>query len=166
MEITDINRFLNYYGKIRSRTVKIIECIPPAKIEWTYKEGKFTFGDIIRHLAAIERYMYAENARFQLSRYPGHGQELAAGYEETLKFFHRLHREAIEIFSKLTTADLNKKCVTPAGISITLWKWLRAMVEHEVHHRGQIFIYLGMIDELVPPLYGLTSEEVQQRSKT
>lgn len=165
MEITDINRFLDYYGKIRSRTVKVIECIPPDKIEWTYKEGKFTFGDIIRHLAAIERYMYAENARFRASRYPGHGQELASGYEETLDFFHRLHEESIAIFSKLTTADLNKKCVTPAGISITLWKWLRAMVEHEVHHRGQIFIYLGMIGESAPPLYGLTSEEVQQRSK-
>ncbi len=166
MEITDINRFLDYYGKIRSRTVKVIECIPPDKIEWTYKEGKFTFGDIIRHLATIERYMYAENARFQTSRYPGHGQKLASGYKETLEFFHRLHEESITIFSKLTTADLNKKCVTPAGISITLWKWLRAMVEHEVHHRGQIFIYLGMIGESAPPLYGLTSEEVQQRSKS
>lgn len=165
MEITDINQFLDYYGKIRSRTVKVIECIPPDKIEWTYKEGKFTFGDIIRHLATIERYMYAENARFRASHYPGHSQELASGYEETLDFFHSLHEESITIFSKLTKADLNKKCVTPAGVSITLWKWLRAMVEHEVHHRGQIFIYLGMIGESAPPLYGLTSEEVQQRSK-
>jgi len=164
MEITDINHFLDYYGKIRSRTIKVIDYIPPDKIEWTYREGKFTFGDIIRHLATIERYMYAENAQFRTSRYPGHGQELASGYEKILNFFHRLHEESIEIFSKLTTADLNKRCVTPAGTSITLWKWLRTMVEHEVHHRGQIFIYLGMIGESVPPLYGLTSEEVQQRS--
>jgi len=164
MQITDIESFLHYYGRIRSRTETVIECIPPDKLEWTYKQGKFTFGDIIRHLATIERYMYAENARFKPSRYPGHGQELASGYEETLDFFHRLHEESMEIFSKLTTKDLNKKCVTPAGISITLWKWLRAMIEHEVHHRGQIFIYLGMIGESAPPLYGLTSEEVQQQS--
>lgn len=165
MEITDITRFLDYYERIRSRTEKVIKCIPPDKIEWTYREGKFTFGDIIRHLAAIERYMYAENVQFKPSRYPGHGQELASGYEQTLKYFHDLHDESIAIFSKLSNEDLNRKCMTPGGVSITLWKWLRAMVEHEVHHRGQIYLYLGLIGESVPPLYGLTSEEVQQRSR-
>jgi len=165
MQIIDIDMFLDYYGKIRSRTLNVIKSIPPDKIEWTYKEGKFTFGDIIRHLATIERYMYAENAQFRPSIYPGHGLELATGYEGTLKFFNDLHEESINIFSRLTVEDLNKKCVTPGGISITLWKWLRAMIEHEIHHRGQIFIYLGLLGTTVPPLYGLTSEEVLRRSK-
>lgn len=166
MEITDIEPFLHYYGRIRERTETVIQCIPPDKLEWTYREGKFTFGDIIRHLAAIERYMYAENAQFKPSRYPGHGKELADGYEETLQYFRDRHEESMTIFSDLTPQDLKKKCVTPGGVSITLWKWLRAMVEHEVHHRGQIFIYLGMIGESAPPLYGLTSEEVRERSKS
>ncbi len=165
MEITDIKSFLKYYKKIRSRTLNVIKCIPSDKIEWTYKQGKFTFGDLIRHLATIERYMYAENAQFRPSIYPGHGSELASGYEETLKYLNDLHEESINIFSRLTVEDLNKKCVTPGGISITLWKWLRAMIEHEVHHRGQFFIYLGILGIEVPPLYGLTSEEVLQRSK-
>ncbi len=165
MEITDINTFLKYYEKIRSRTLNVIHCIPPEHIEWTYKKGKFTFGDLIRHLATIERYMYAENAQFKPSIYPGCGQELASGYEETLKYLNDMHRESMDIFSSLAVEDLNKKCVTPGGISITLWKWLRAMIEHEVHHRGQFFIYLGMLDIAVPSLYGLTSEEVLQRSK-
>lgn len=109
--------------------------------------------------------MYAENAQFRPSIYPGHGRELAAGYEETLEFLNTLHGESIEILSKLTTEDLNKKCITPGGVAITLWKWLRAMIEHEIHHRGQIFIYLGLLGETAPPLYGLTAEQVLQRSK-
>jgi len=114
-------------------------------IEWTYADGKFTFGDLIRHLATIERYIYAENAQFKLSKYPGHGQELASGYSVTLNFLNDLHQESIQIFSRLTAEDLNKKCMTPGGIKITLWKWLRAMIEHEVHHRGQFYIYLGRV---------------------
>jgi uncharacterized damage-inducible protein DinB len=47
---------------------------------------------------------------------------------------------------------------------ITVWKWLRAMVEHEIHHRGQIYIYLAMLNVSTPPLYGLTSEQVLERS--
>jgi uncharacterized damage-inducible protein DinB len=47
-----------------------------------------------------------------------------------------------------------------------VWKWLRAMVEHEIHHRGQIYIYLSMIDVSTSPIYGLTSEEVFERRAT
>lgn len=165
MEIQDINTFLKYFEKIRSRTRKVIEYIPKDKLEWSYQEGKFTFGDIIRHLACIERYMYAENAQFKPSRYPGQGTALASGYEATLAFFERMHQESMEIFSNLSPEDLQKKCLTPGGVSITLWKWLRAMLEHEIHHRGQIFIYLNLIDAPVPALYGLTAEEVQARSQ-
>lgn len=164
MEIKDINTFLEYFEKVRERTLKVIKVIPKDKINWTYKEGKFTFADIIRHLATIERYMYAENAQFKPSSYPGHGKELAESYEDVMEFFNRSHSESIDIFSKLSTNDLEKKCLTPAGISITLWKWLRAMVEHEIHHRGQIYMYLGMLDIVTPPIYGLTSEEVKERS--
>jgi len=79
MEINTVGPFLEYYEKIRQRTLKVIVRIPPDKIDWTYKEGKFTFADLIRHLASIERYMYAENAQLKPSRYPGHGSELSDG---------------------------------------------------------------------------------------
>jgi len=70
----------------------------------------------------------------------------------------------MEIFSWLTPEDLQRKCVTPGGTSITVWKWLRSMTEHEIHHRGQIYLYLSMLEIPTPPLYGLTSEEVRERS--
>jgi len=59
---------------------------------------------------------------------------------------------------------LQRKCVTPGGAELAVWKWLRSMVEHEVHHRGQIYVYLSMLGIQGPPLYGLTSEEVRARS--
>ena len=56
------------------------------------------------------------------------------------------------------------QALTPAGVPITTWKWFRAMVEHEAHHRGQIYLMLNMLEVPTPPLYGLTSEEVRARS--
>ena len=163
MEINTIGPFLDYYEKIRQRTMKAINQIPPEKFDWTYKEGKFTFADLIRHLAAIERYMYAENAQLKPSRYPGHGKELADGYENVLAYMDEKHKESMEIFSKLSDEDLQKRCKTPGDAEIAVWKWLRAMVEHEIHHRGQIYLYLSMIEVTAKPLYGLTSEEVYAR---
>lgn len=165
MEIRSIEPFLDYFEKIRGRTLRVVRAIPPDKIDWTYKEGKFTFADILRHLAAIERYMYAENVQGRASRYPGHGNDLADGYDDVLEFMSRMHAEAMEIFSRLSDDDLQRKCMTPGGAQIATWKWLRAMIEHEVHHRGQIYLYLGMLDVPTPPIYGLTSEEVKDRSE-
>src|SRR5918996_1976635 len=164
MEILTVPAFLNYYEKIRQRTLRVVRCVPSDKIEWTPAPGKFSIGDLIRHIAAIERYLYAENVKGKPSRYAGHGTELANGYEAILKFLESTHQESMEIFSSLTNEDLQKKCTNPDGTSITIWKWLRAMVEHEVHHRGQIYLYLAMLNVATPPLFGLTSEEVRSRS--
>ena len=160
MQIGDIQQFLSYYGKIKARTRRLFPLIPHEKIEWTYQEGKFTIGDIIRHLGAIERYMYAENAQGRLSRYKGCGIELAEGYEEIIAYYEQMHEESKTIITQLSPRDLRQKVQTPAGIEITLWKWLRAMLEHEIHHRGQLYMYLAILGIQTPPLYGLTSEEV------
>src|SRR4030095_8314913 len=163
MEINTIGPFLEYYEKIRQRTLKVIERIPPDKIDWAYKEGKFKFADLIRHIASIERYMYAENAQLKPSRYPGHGKELADGYENVLAYLTRTHQESMEIFRRLSDEDLQRKCKTPGEAEITVWKWMRAMVEHEIDHRVQLHMYLSMIGVSAEQIYGLTSEEVYRR---
>ncbi len=164
MEIRNVATFLPYYENIRKRTRRVVDCIPRDRIEWAHHEGRFTFGDLVRHLAGIERYMFGENVQGKPSRYPGHGRELADGYDDVLSYFDRLHTESIEIFGRLTEEQLQRKCETPGGIEISVWKWLRSMVEHEVHHRGQIYLMLGKLDVETPPLMGLTSEEVRARS--
>ena len=164
MEIRSVRQFLEYWTSVRGRTRRVVECIPPERLEWTHRAGAFTLGDLVRHLAAIERYMYAETVAGRPSRYPGCGRELADGFENILAYFDRLDAEAREIIGGLSDGDLQRKCQTPAGTPITTWKWLRAMVEHEVHHRGQIYRMLGLLQVPTPPLYGLTSEEVRARS--
>jgi len=73
MIITDIDSFLAYYSRIKGRTERLFEYIPKDKMEWTYQSGKFTIGDILRHLALIERKMYAENVQLKPSLYKGCG---------------------------------------------------------------------------------------------
>ena len=164
MEIRAIQPFLHYWGNVRQRTMRVARCIPPDKLDWTYAPGKFTLGDLLRHLAVAERYMWAETLSGRPSRYTSHGKELADGYENVIAFMERLDGESVAIFAHLSDEELQRKCTTPDGAAITKWKWLRLIVEHEIHHRGQIYLYLGMLCVPTPPLYGLTSEEVRARS--
>lgn len=164
MEVTTVPGFIDYYGSVWRRTYVLVERIPPDLLERPLAPGRFTAGDQLRHLAAIERFMFAENAAGRPSRYPGHGRELADGYDDVVAYFVRMHEETKQVISALSDADLQKRCATPAGATITAWKWLRAMIEHHVHHRGQLYLTLGLFGIPTPPIFGLTSEEVKARS--
>lgn len=164
MEIISAQSFVDYYERLRERTRRVALLIPPEQLEWTYRPGKFTLGDLLRHLATIERWLYAETVQGRPPAYPGCGRNLADGHEATLAFFDDLHRQSVAIFLQLTPDDLQRKIATPAGLPITCWKWLRALSEHEIHHRGQIYLYLNMLGVATPPLFGLTSEEVLEKS--
>jgi uncharacterized damage-inducible protein DinB len=164
VQIRTATEFLDYWNSVRARTRRLVMCIPPDRLEWTHRHGAFTLGDLVRHLAAIERDMYAETVAGRPSRYQGCGRDLADGHAAVLEYLDRLDRESRAIIGALSEADLARKCATPAGVPITTWKWLRAMVEHEVHHRGQIYLMLNMLAVPTPSLFGLTSEQVQERS--
>lgn len=157
---TDAASFVDYWRKFRGRTMRVLDLLPPEDLEWTHAPGKYTFGDVFRHLAGIERFMYGENVRRRPSAYPGHAESLARGVDAVRAYVDRCHTESLEIFAALSPEELEAKCETPAGTPITVWKWLRAMVEHEAHHRGQLYLMAGMRGISVPPLYGLTEEEV------
>ena len=156
--------FLAYLDRIHERTRRVAACIPPEHLEWRPGEGAWSPGDTVRHLAAIERWMFAENVAGRPGRYPGHGRELADGHDAVMDYFDRMHAEAAEIFRGLTPDALQARCTTPGGAAMPAWKWLRAMVEHEIHHRGQLYLLLNLLGVPTPPLYGLTSEEVRERS--
>jgi uncharacterized damage-inducible protein DinB len=160
----DLDEFLRHLERVRERTRRVAACIPAEQVEWTYKAGAFTLGDLVRHIAVTERFIWAETVHNRPVAYVTHGRELADGRDAVLAFLDRLHAESLARFRALTPAMLAGKCLTPAGVPLTTWKWLRMMPEHEIHHRGQLYTMLGMLNVPVPPLYGMTSSDVQRAS--
>ena len=165
MDITRVASFVAYWQRIHERTARVIAAIPPEQYDWRPTDDAFSFADLIRHLAAIERFMFAENVCGRWSAYPGHGRELADGVNHVLQYYRTMHDEAVALVSQLSDDDLQLTCTTPGGASMTRAKWLRAMIEHEAHHRGQIYLMLKLAGVPSPPLYGLTSEQVRANSK-
>ena len=162
---TQVSAFVDLLAKVHERTRRIVVLMPPDRQEWAPAKGRFTLGDLVRHLAGVERWMYAETVHGRPSRYPGHGIEVAAKDGSTLAYYDRLHDESVAEFRKLTDTRMLEKCATPAGTPITVYKWLRAHLEHEAHHRGQLYLMLGILGVETPPLYGLNEAELRAKSR-
>jgi uncharacterized damage-inducible protein DinB len=80
MEIKSITAFLSYYERTRQITTKVIQVIRHDQLDWAYMPGKFTIADMVRHIAAIERLVFAEVAIGNKPAYKGCGKELVDGY--------------------------------------------------------------------------------------
>lgn len=158
--MTDLQTFIAYYQQIRMRTMRVIDCIPPESLEWVYRPDVFSCGDLIRHIAGIERFVYIESIIGNPPRYPGCSAQLASGKVNVIVYMQQLHDASVDTLHHLDPNMYFEKCLTPTGHSITVWKWLRALVEHEVHHRGQLYMYLSMLGVKTLPLFGMTSEEL------
>jgi uncharacterized damage-inducible protein DinB len=164
MEVRNIDSFLSYFENIRKRTMRVVRGMPAEKLEWRHTEGVFSMGDLARHVAATERYTFAENVFGRPSRYPGCGTDLADGIDNVIGFMEKMHAQTVEILKPMTPEDLARSGLTPQGTPAPAGALLRAMIEHEVHHRGEMYVYLALAGVERPPLYGVTEPELRKYS--
>ena len=148
----------------RGRTARLAALIPESGLDWTPAPGAFTCADIVRHLAATERFTFVEIAMGGTSRYPGHDKRLAYGREGVLAYLDTLHEQSMALLRTLDDAALERRITTPTGAQIPTWRWLQLMTEHEAHHRGQLYLMLRLLGVPTPPLYGLTEEQLLEKS--
>lgn len=56
-----------------------------------------------------------------------------------------VHAQTLEYLTMLDDHDLNKVIHTPWGATYRLIEMLDHMIEHEVHHRGELSLILGLL---------------------
>lgn len=157
----DIETILDYYSKLKKRTLKIIECIPEKRLSYQLTEGKFSIGDLARHIALIERDLYLPCMENKPPVYSGCGTEHAESKPQITVLFENIAASFQEILRLKDDQYLIQKCKVPGG-EMRRWKWLRLMYEHEIHHRGQIYLMLSHLGVKVPNIFNLSSEELIQ----
>ncbi len=165
MEIVSIKGFLEYYKDTRSITNKVLALIPHDKLNWTYREGKFSIGDLVRHIAAIERFVFAELVMGNKPCYKGCKTEIMIGYNSVFDYFDTMHLQTIKILATVSDVALSDKISLIKGREITVKNLLRNMIVHEIHHRGALCIYLNLLGVSTPPVLGLMEEQLIELSK-
>lgn len=159
--LATIAAFADYFESIRRRTVNYARVIPADKIDWQPKPDEFTCGEILRHLAATER-MYVRVFTEGIWNYIGHNQREIRTLEETLAYLEKVHIESMTLLRAADDRLLQtpRAGVLPDSPMVKGWRWLMAMVEHEVHHRSQLASYLTLMGVEAPQIYGVKVEEL------
>jgi len=157
--LQSVRRFIDYFDGIRRRTLLFIDAIPADKVDWSPGDGEFSFGDLIRHLAATEE-MFVGALVNGTWNYAGHDVQGEQGLELAVSSLNSTHQEAMARLGTLEDSALNEGRRSLSGREVKTWRLLMAMAEHEIHHRSQIAMYLTLIGIKPPHIYGLGVEDV------
>ena len=163
--ITDPISFLNYFQSIHRRTLRDIEALPVAAETWEPSAGEGEKGwgiaRIVHHIAESRlyfasayrgegwRYDWAPPSTEQIS---GWAPALEASAAEFLKQIDGTPKEWM---------DRRIKMIDTQG-TLSGWRILMMLLEHEVHHRSQIDTYAGLEGWDVPQIYGRTREQIDE----
>lgn len=180
MESQSVSEFVKYWQGFRRRTRRTLAAFPKDAGPWRPADGAFRVADLVRHLGRAERDFFVARVCGVPPRV-ALGPEAALGRGEgpdltgALAELDALHEESCAMLAELENREgpgaLQRRATTPVGAEITAWKLLRAMCEHEAHHRGQLALYLRMLGVEPPPIFGHKAEAVgeairQEHAKT
>ncbi len=143
-------------------TRRLLERVPGEKGRWKPHPKSFALG----HLAQLVSWMPGwvtqalRQTELDLSRGPTYTFEKT---ETLLREFDGNARSAREALGSVTDADLGTEWSLKHGDKV-LFRAPRAVIvrntiSHLIHHRGQLTVYLRLLDVPLPPIYGPTADE-------
>ena len=145
-------------------TRRALERVPDEHLGWKPHEKSMTLGELATHLSVIPFYGVATLRADELNVAGLPPTQIAASRDELLIHFD----ENVKNFRAiLYTADddaIHRPWTLRSGehVVFTLPRVAvlrRLLVNHMIHHRGQLSVYLRLLDVPVPSMYGPTADE-------
>jgi len=135
---SEVDRFIRNWNRIHKETSRIIRSAPDDKLDWRPKDGMFTLRELIGHLPEAELGLVRAALQGQTGQIRLDTSNKAAG--EIADLFDRQHDDLAAEVSQLTESQLGEE-VEFHGRQVRRAVLLKAMTEHEIHHRGQLYVY-------------------------
>lgn len=146
------------------KTRAILEHVPEGKLDWKAHEKSMTLGRLAGHIAEIPSRVANIVRTEMLVRVPGYTAFSATSHAELMKKFTESVDEARGALAELREDQLSDIWTIKFGdktiLELPKAKSLRTVVmNHLIHHRGQLSVYLRLLDVPVPGMFGPSADE-------
>jgi uncharacterized damage-inducible protein DinB len=154
------------YDHEMALTRRVLERVPPGAREWRPHPKSMTLGSLAAHLAEIPRWMPTILRRdgYDMARDAnGAGPIAHETTEALLAAFDRNAAAGREIIAATDDVERMEPWTLRAGGHDVFTQprigVLRSYIlSHLVHHRGQLTVYLRMLDVALPAVYGPSAD--------
>ena len=146
-------------------TKKILERVPEQSFSWKPHEKSMSLGRLATHVAEIPHWtsdiLSGDELDFASQPFVRH---LASSNDELLKIFQENLDKAINALQNASDEMLKEKWILRRGDTVFFELPKIAAIRsfgysHLIHHRGQLSVYLRLIDVPVPGMYRPSADE-------
>ncbi len=144
-------------------TVRILERVPQDKLDWRPHPKSMTVGELAWHIATLPASAakgLREGKRDVAGSRPGPrgGVDFAAEFQRNLaELKNALAAMSDEVLTKERFSFLRGDEVVTSFPKMAFVRTV--LLNHSVHHRGQLTVYLRLLDVPVPAMYGTSADE-------
>lgn len=143
-------------------TRTVLERVPTDKGKWKPHPKSFALGHLAQLVAVMPGWITTTVEKSELDL-AGSGGYTFEKTETLLQIFDKNVRDARLVLSAAGDSDMMKPWSLKHGdrVAFTLPRVavVRQTINHLVHHRGQLTVYLRLLDVPVPSIYGPTADE-------
>jgi uncharacterized damage-inducible protein DinB len=150
MNPSEGQRLAEFSRAVRESTLKRLLQVPLGKENWSPLSAVMTFADIAHHIGDADRWLFQKLEDPTLSKMVGKAGEATHGTpEEFQKLVTNLRQsgeQRAKLLSTLSDSFLDSPMFDDRFGEVTVW-WVivRGNLDHEAHHRGQLTVYLRII---------------------
>lgn len=164
---TTMNTAERLIAELKQESAKnktMLERIPDLKLSWKPHEKSMTIGRLGMHIAElpnwITRSLTSESHEIGTGAY---SPNIPKTHAQILAEFDSQLDTAIGHLKNATDDTLAKNWKVTKGdkliYDMSRAEVIRRQMNHIIHHRGQLSVFLRLLDVSVPPVYGPTADE-------
>jgi len=161
MRITET--FIAEIDREAGGTVKALERVPKDKLDWRPHAKSRTVGELAQHVAALPA--FAALGLRTGKREMGTRPPATAPNTDFVSTFNKSVGEFKAAVSEISDEKLQNETFSFTMNDKPVRTWSKAeflrnvVMNHLIHHRGQLTVYLRLLDIPVPAIYGTSADE-------
>lgn len=164
MELKQAKLLVNELKEESMNTLRILERVPEDKLGWSPHPKSMTLGQLALHIAVLPGAI-AELLGERMREVPIVPLPEAATHAEIIAAHTNSVAKAEEMLSSWGDEGLEAEwTMTSDGqivMSVPRTAMIRSiMLNHWYHHRGQLVVYLRLLDMPIPAIYGPSADEL------
>ena len=162
-----IDPLLMEFDRECSTTRKVLSRVPADKLSWRPHAKSYSLGQLAQHIASLPHWIAGSLLPGEFDMAKGGGDfspKEAASVEAVLKTFDESAAAAKAAMAQLDDARAMGLWTFRNGAAVIMEMPRIALVRtillnHGIHHRGQLSVYLRLLDVPVPAIYGPSADE-------
>jgi uncharacterized damage-inducible protein DinB len=142
----DLTYLLRRWQNVRAGLIETMDKFQAHELDFLPYTSSRSVRHIMLHIAHEEYGEFAYGIAQTLNEFPAEYNPQGYTSKEDVKvLLESVHRQTLSYLQKLTDPDLTRVIHTPWGASHRLVEMVDHMIEHEVHHRGELSLILGIL---------------------